>query len=67
MKRLLLSILFFSILNVNGQISISGHISNNKNKFLYGAIITLKNIYDGATTDSLGNYSFTTTEKVTKY
>ena len=63
MKRLLLSILFFSILNVNGQISISGHISNNKNKFLYGVSITLKNTYDGATTDSLGNYSFTTTEK----
>ena len=63
MKRLLLSILFFSILNVNGQIGISGHISNNKNKFLYGVSITLKNTYDGATTDSLGNYSFTTTEK----
>ena len=63
MKHLLLSILFFSILNVNGQISISGHISNNKNKSLYGVSVTLKNTYDGATTDSLGNYSFTTTEK----
>ncbi len=63
MKGLLLSILFFSILNVNGQISITGHISNNRNKFLYGVSITLKNTYDGATTDSLGNYSFTTTEK----
>jgi hypothetical protein len=33
---------------------------------LGGASITLKDTYDGATSDSLGNYAFVTTEKGTK-
>ena len=49
------------------QISISGRISDNKNKPLPGASITLQDSYDGATTDSSGNYSFTTTEKGTHF
>lgn len=63
MKFFLLTILLFLFLNIDAQISISGHIVNNKNKPLYGVSIVLKNTYDGATSDSLGSYFFTTTEK----
>lgn len=52
---------FFRI--VSAQTTISGHITTDKNKPLYGVSISLLNSYDGATTDSLGNYRFTTTEK----
>src|SRR6186997_460665 len=45
------------------QTNISGKVLDNKNKPLPGVSITLKNTYDGTTTDSSGNYSFTTTEK----
>src|SRR5215212_9898304 len=45
------------------QTNISGKILDNKNKPLPGISITLKNTYDGTTSDSSGNYSFTSTEK----
>jgi len=47
---------------LNAQVKISGKVTDNKNKPLVGVSITLKNTYDGATTDSTGNYSFETTE-----
>jgi len=46
-----------------GQIKISGRVTINKNKPLAGVSISIKDSYDGATTDSLGNYSFTASEK----
>ena len=64
MKKLYLIIIllgFFRI--ISAQISISGHVITDKNKPLYGVSISLLNSYDGATTDSLGNYRFTTTER----
>ena len=64
MKKLYLIIIllgFFRI--ISAQISISGHVITDKNKPLYGVSISLLNSYDGATTDSLGNYKFTTTER----
>ena len=64
MKKLYLIIIllgFFRI--VSAQTTISGHVTTDKNKPLYGVSISLLNSYDGATTDSLGNYRFTTTEK----
>ncbi len=45
------------------QVKISGKVSDNRNKSLSGISISLLNSYDGATSDSLGNYSFSTTEK----
>ncbi len=45
------------------QVKISGKLVDNKNKPLAGASIVLKDTYDGTTTDSLGNYQFSTTEK----
>ncbi len=38
-------------------------MTDNKNRPLAGASISIKDSYDGTTTDSLGNFSFTTTEK----
>lgn len=56
----LLIILGFSAL---AQVKITGKISDGKGKPVSGVSITLKDTYDGATTDSLGNFSFITTEK----
>ncbi len=50
-------------LSIQAQIKIAGHITDNKNKPITGASITLKDTYDGATSDSLGAYHFTTDEK----
>ncbi len=61
MNKLLILLLFMN--SVQGQTNISGRILDNKNRPLMGISVTLKNTYDGTTTDSVGNYSFTTTEK----
>lgn len=45
------------------QVTIKGKLMDTKNKPLVAASITLKDTYDGATTDSLGRFSFSTTEK----
>ena len=47
----------------NAQVKISGKITDNHNKPLSGISISIKDSYDGATSDSSGNYTFTTTEK----
>ncbi|MDP4286273.1 MAG: TonB-dependent receptor [Bacteroidota bacterium] len=46
-----------------GQVKINGKITDHKNKSLPGISVSLLNSYDGATTDSAGNYSFGTSEK----
>lgn len=51
------------IYSAKAQVIISGKVVDNKNKSLAGVSIALKNTYDGATTDSSGNFTFTTTEK----
>ena len=38
------------------QVTISGKTINSKNKVLSGVSISIKNSYDGATSDSTGNY-----------
>ncbi|MBU8883747.1 TonB-dependent receptor [Kaistella sp. DKR-2] len=55
---ILLCIAFF----LNAQITVSGKV-NFKNKGVKDISVTLKDSYDGATTDENGNYSFQTTEK----
>lgn len=62
MRLLLLSILLLLFKIHFGQ-TISGRIIDNKKQPIAGASITLKDTYDGATTDSAGRFSFTTTEK----
>lgn len=62
MKQLIFIILLLGASAANAQVRISGKITDNRNKPLYGVSITLKNTYDGSTSDSLGAYSFTTGE-----
>ena len=61
-RAIFLSLLLLSIA-VKSQVKISGKVTDNHNKILAGISISLQNSYDGATSDSLGNFSFITTEK----
>ncbi|QEC67647.1 TonB-dependent receptor [Panacibacter ginsenosidivorans] len=45
------------------QVTISGKVKDNRGRPVTAATITLKDTYDGAIADSMGNYRFTTTEK----
>jgi len=63
MKKLFILLLTISVLTLKAQVKISGKVTDNKNKSLTGISVVLKNSYDGATTDSSGNFSFTTMEK----
>lgn len=47
----------------NAQTVLQGRIKDGKGKGVSGASIAIKDSYDGATTDSLGNYKFRTSEK----
>lgn len=58
----LLSFLFMSC-TVMAQVTIKGVIKDQKGNPLPGASISIKDSYDGATSDSAGKYSFKTTEK----
>jgi len=63
MKISLLWVLLLGTITLQAQVRVSGKITDNRNKPLGGVSINIKDSYDGATTDSLGNYAFTTTEK----
>lgn len=63
MKRLLFLLLLTAVGSANAQVLVKGTVTDNKNKPLAGASIVLKDTYDGATTDSLGNFSFSTAEQ----
>lgn len=64
MKPLLffLSAFFISCISM-AQVTIKGTIKDHKGNPLPGASISIKDSYDGATSDSSGKYSFKTTEK----
>lgn len=61
-SKVLVLVLFLMGFFLNAQIIISGKV-NFKNKGVKDISVTLKNSYDGATTDANGNYSFETAEK----
>lgn len=63
MKFVFLLLLFIGYMVVNGQVVISGKMTDLKNKPLRGASVSIKDSYDGSTTDSLGVFRFSTTEK----
>lgn len=63
MKRVLFILLILTSCGAVAQVKITGRVTDGKGKPVPGASIAIKNSYDGATTDSLGNFSFTTTEK----
>jgi hypothetical protein len=67
MKTLSTILLLFVSIATVAQVTISGKLTDNKNKAIRGASITIVDSYDGTTTDSLGNFSFQTTEKGEKY
>ena len=61
----LLSLLLISVFQtVSGQATIiKGMLKDNKMKPIAGASISIKDSYDGGTSDSTGKYTFKTTEK----
>jgi len=63
MQKILLLGLIITAISAKAQVKISGKITDTRNKPLSGVSISLKNSYDGATSDSLGYYSFITSEK----
>lgn len=62
MNKFLCLLLIVSF-SATAQKKISGKILDNKNKPVAGISISLKNTYDGATSDSAGKFSFTSDEK----
>jgi hypothetical protein len=66
MKFWLIFILILIMKAGVSQVTISGKVTDQKNRPLSGASVVIKDSYDGATTDSLGNFSFQTTETGSK-
>jgi vitamin B12 transporter len=62
-KYCLLLVLFLLSRTTFSQVIISGKVKDNKSLPVRGVSITLKDTYDGATTDSSGFFSFKTSEK----
>ncbi len=65
-KALLFFILMNLLQNAFAQVVIKGVVKDNKNNPVSGVSISIKDSYDGATSDSTGKYSFKTTEKGTQ-
>nr|MCU0322155.1 carboxypeptidase-like regulatory domain-containing protein [Chitinophagaceae bacterium] len=67
MKQLILPwlLILLAFSGAMAQTTIKGTVKDNRNRPITAVSITLVNSYDGATTDSLGKFSFTTTEKGT--
>jgi len=47
----------------DAQVTISGHVKDNKGKGIAGASIAIKDSYDGGTSDSTGHFRFRSSEK----
>ena len=62
-KTFFLLMVILAANNLLAQVKISGSVKDNKGNAIPGASISIKNSYDGATTDSLGNFSFKTVDK----
>ena len=62
---ILLLSLFYAALGI-AQTTVSGTVTDQKNKAVAGANVYLEGTYDGASTDETGNFSFETTEKGTQ-
>ncbi|MFN0081304.1 MAG: carboxypeptidase-like regulatory domain-containing protein [Ferruginibacter sp.] len=66
MKSLLTVFTCLLSLFSEAQVTISGKVTDNKNLPIKGVSITIVDSYDGSTTDSLGNFTFATTENGSK-
>jgi len=62
MKFALVLLSGFTFLTGYAQVKIGGVVRDSKGRGLAGASISIKNSYDGSTSDSLGNFSFQSTE-----
>ena len=62
MKYCITLFLIVATLAGNAQVTIKGRLVDTKGSAIAGASIAIDDSYDGSTTDSAGNYSFTTTE-----
>jgi len=60
---MVLPLLLLSSLSAMAQVTISGRVTDDKDKPVRGASVSLENTLDGASTDSAGNFRFTTEEK----
>jgi hypothetical protein len=63
MTRFLTLIFLITSAYGTAQVKISGRITDNHNNGVGYVSISIQNSYDGTTSDSLGNFSFSTTEK----
>lgn len=64
MRILFILLLFFIHTTIlRGQTIVTGTIKEAKGKPIVGASLAIKDSYDGATTDSAGNFRFSTTER----
>jgi hypothetical protein len=63
MKRFSILIALFITINGVAQVKIYGVVKDNKSRPVAGVSITLKDTYDGSTTDSTGSFTFRTAEK----
>ncbi|MBL0054912.1 MAG: TonB-dependent receptor [Chitinophagaceae bacterium] len=63
MRKFWFIFMILGCFSAQAQIRVSGKINDGKNNPVAGASITIKNSYDGATSDSTGTFSFQTTEK----
>jgi hypothetical protein len=63
MTRFLTLIFLITSAYGTAQVKISGRITDNHNNGVGFVSISIQNSYDGTTSDSLGNFSFSTTEK----
>jgi hypothetical protein len=66
MRLFIISFFTFCTLPVFSQIKISGKLTDGRQNPLSGASISIKNSYDGTTTDSSGHFIISTTEKGTQ-
>lgn len=56
-------LLFLSSASLFAQVQLTGKVTDTHNIPLPGANVFIQNSYDGATSDSLGNFSFKTSQK----
>lgn len=55
-------VLFFALLDTDGQTTVSGTVWDHNGIGLNGATVSIKGSYDGGTSDSTGNFIFKTSE-----
>lgn len=64
MKAFFLSLVLLVMgAGLSAQVKVLGTVKDNRGRILAGASVSIKDSYDGTTTDSTGRFSFKTTEK----